>query len=166
MFQIKVVREQHNLACSFLSETSSTYLDDVICNAHFRYDSCSVRESYDRMQSHEHHTWWDIDSFVVDHSNCSKPCQFDEFILERVPYAHPYIPKDWVFSPDTSCVIQIYYVDTVEEVEEEYLAYDVFSLVGEVGGALGLFLGLSLLDIICDLVELAWRKFYWRFKKN
>jgi hypothetical protein len=46
---------------------------------------------------------------------------------------------------------QLYFVEDVTTVTEEYLAFDVFSLVGEMGGALGLFLGWSCLNILLDL---------------
>ena len=40
------------------------------------------------------------------------------------------------------------------EVSEEFEAFDKFSLVGEIGGALGLFLGWSCLQLIMDLVNI------------
>ena len=39
------------------------------------------------------------------------------------------------------------------EVQEEYESFDVFSLVGEMGGALGLFLGWSCLNLLVDFFE-------------
>ena len=43
--------------------------------------------------------------------------------------------------------MSFYYIDSNAETFEEFQAYDAFNLVGEVGGALGLFLGTSLLDL-------------------
>ncbi len=37
---------------------------------------------------------------------------------------------------------------------EEFEAFDAFSLVGELGGALGLFLGWSCLNLLLDLVQI------------
>ncbi len=48
---------------------------------------------------------------------------------------------------------QVYYLEKVTEIQEEFEAFDVFSLVGELGGALGLFLGWSCLNLLLDLVQ-------------
>jgi len=50
--------------------------------------------------------------------------------------------------------LQIFYQEAVTTVVEEYEAFDIFSLVGEMGGALGLFLGWSCLNILLDLIGL------------
>ena len=47
----------------------------------------------------------------------------------------------------------MFYVEAVAEVTEEFEAFDKFSLMGEVGGALGLLLGWSCLKLLSDLVE-------------
>jgi len=55
---------------------------------------------------------------------------------------------DWKYAN----IFQLFFVEDVTTVTEEYLAFDVFSLVGEMGGALGLFLGWSCLNILLDLL--------------
>ncbi len=50
---------------------------------------------------------------------------------------------------------KLFYVEHVTEVTEEYESFDVFSLIGEMGGALGLFLGWSCLNVLVDVVEFA-----------
>lgn len=58
-------------------------------------------------------------------------------------------------------MVQLYYVDTVTEFTEEFLAFDGFSLLGELGGALGLFLGMSIFQLLHDLARLfsdAWKR--------
>ncbi len=50
---------------------------------------------------------------------------------------------------------KLFYVERVTEVTEEFVSFDEFSLVGEMGGALGLFLGWSCLDVLVDFIEVA-----------
>ncbi len=52
-------------------------------------------------------------------------------------------------------LLQVYYAEAVTETVEEFEAFDVFSLVGELGGALGLFLGWSCLNLLLELAQVA-----------
>lgn len=45
-------------------------------------------------------------------------------------------------------------MDSVRETREEYKAFDEFSLFGELGGALGLFLGVSLVEMSNDVLKM------------
>ena len=42
---------------------------------------------------------------------------------------------------------------------EEYFTYDWQSFIGEVGGTFGLFMGVSLLTTLFDLIEFVFRSF-------
>ena len=90
-----------------------------------------------------------MDSVVANATGCLKPCTYEAYDLiklERLPSDE--IPQNWVFPKQTKAVVMLYYVNTVKEVIEEFVAYDGFSLVGEVGGALGLFLGWSCINVL------------------
>ena len=47
----------------------------------------------------------------------------------------------------------------------DHYSYDFFSLIGETGGALGLFLGLSMLSFV-EFVEYSFRKLYTRYQEK
>ena len=57
-------------------------------------------------------------------------------------------------------LLQFYYEDTVVKLSKEIHVYDVGSLVGDIGGYLGLFLGasaLSLFEVAEALVNKVWK---------
>jgi hypothetical protein len=50
-----------------------------------------------------------------------------------------------------------YYSQSQIEVREQQVSYDMYNFMGEVGGALGLFLGLSLVNFY-DSIQSMWLK--------
>lgn len=85
----------------------------------------------------------------------------------------PFAPGTWVFSNDTIAVLSLFFVDTVTETIEEFIAYDGFNLLGEMGGTFGFFLGVSAVQMIQDFSRATRRilskqnvKPFWRHKEN
>ena len=82
---------------------------------------------------------------LVKKQNCEKsqPCQRSLYQLQFADLHDPY------FNPATNgAVLQIQLGGPNIMHIEDFLSYDFQSLIGEVGGTLGLFLGLSFLSII------------------
>ena len=67
---------------------------------------------------------------------CPKPCS--QFSLEKITKNIP--------SNDGTSLVQLYYADNYMTLYEEYLIFDLNSIVGLIGGSLGLFLGFSFLQ--------------------
>ena len=68
---------------------------------------------------------------------CPKPCS--HFSLEKIT---KHIPSN-----DAISLVQLYYSDDYMTLYEEYLIFDLNSIVGLIGGSLGLFLGFSFLQL-------------------
>ena len=49
-------------------------------------------------------------------------------------------------------------IGTTRERQTEYFIYDTLSMVGTVGGTLGLFVGFSFYDFICMIIDLLFDK--------
>ena len=81
--------------------------------------------------------YWELLVNKVFKSYCQMPCASMEVTF-------PAIAED-VGSPDTAYVKL--YLLTVVKVQTSYWSYTIISLLAEVGGYLGLLLGMSLLDI-------------------
>jgi len=100
---------------------------------------------------------------IVDCSSILRPCKkidylfgVDESDLEDL--------EDEENEEDSNETSQLTKVDISLQNElvtyvEEYYTYDWQSFIGEVGGTFGLFLGVSMLTTIFDLIELAHRIF-------
>ena len=91
---------------------------------------------------------WKMDSEIMAETNCTVPCSYYEYETKPMSLGvMSAIPKDWIFPNDTVAAIQLFYVDSATYVSVEYWTYDGWSFFGEVGGAVGVFLGLSLLNV-------------------
>ena len=88
-------------------------------------------------------------------SGCLPPCTIKHYKhLSTTP--QPTLSSNFT-------TLNIYFNTNIEEHENEFLAYDTFSLVGEMGGFFGLFLGLSFHQIITDAAEAIMK--YWKREK-
>ena len=85
---------------------------------------------------------------LVKLSGCLKPCKYTRFNAERAKYFFP-LPEN-----DTKdMLLTVYYGNTYIVHSEEYEAFGIFNLIGELGGLLGLFLGWSIYPMICEALD-------------
>lgn len=113
---------------------------------------CNTSELDRRFNSIEHHLWWDIDSVAINVTGCVPPCDYYFYKLEKVVGEYDRINSDNAHKYEY--LVQIYYMHTMTEIVEEFFAFDLQGLLGELGGSLGLFLGWSCWHAGCQLVDL------------
>lgn len=84
-------------------------------------------------------------------SSCADPHDCARSCLPRcTSYSHSLVPED---NDASETHVRLYFASRSVEVWREYEAYTVVSLMSDVGGLMGLLLGLS----IYSMVELGWR---------
>ena len=103
---------------------------------------------------------WKMDSEIMEETNCTGPCSYFEYETELATELSSNLPKGWIYPNDTVAAVRLFYVDTATHISEEYWSYDGFSFFGEVGGAIGVFLGWSMLNLYQGLLEIMWNKLW------
>lgn len=98
---------------------------------------------------------WRSDGQLARTTGCLRPCTYRDYPIERSAYVRR---NNKSVPDDGDAAIDFVFDESVLEVEEEYVAYDAFSLLGEVGGAVGLFLGWSVRGAITAAVAQIWKK--------
>ena len=83
--------------------------------------------------------------------NCEKPCKYEEYKVTRSKYVADLTKKENE-NITAAMYLYIYYMDNSIEEIKEYVAFDGFSLVAELGGVFGLFLGWSFYPFLVSLV--------------
>ena len=83
-------------------------------------------------------------NILYEDTGCLKPCSYTDYRVERAPY---HTPSSLSHSLNEVTVSMIY-ADVVIEREEDFLQFDGLELTGELGGFLGLFLGLSFYEVL------------------
>ena len=87
--------------------------------------------------------------------NCSdeKICKITQFKakVESYDMALPYSNQNGINLMVSSTAFK-------RQVFEEYLVYDFIGMVGSVGGSLGLFVGFSIFDYLCTLIDFIYQK--------
>ena len=74
---------------------------------------------------------------------CPKPCSASSYEVSAASVKHP----------QNVSILTFQFASKEVEVHEELFIYDFSSIVASVGGLLGLFVGISLLDILWGVVE-------------
>ena len=82
--------------------------------------------------------------------NCRNPCESITYEISASSIKHP----------QNISILSFQFISTDIEVHEELFIYDFSSIISSIGGLLGLFVGVSFLDIGLVLVE----NIYSRFK--
>ena len=77
----------------------------------------------------------------LSYTSCHRPCISNE--VEIIKYTEVTYP---MFPDGANSVLVVLVSTSITEIRESLL-YDINSLVGELGGSLGLFLGLSLVQL-------------------
>ena len=72
-------------------------------------------------------------------------------------------PKNFHGPNESKLIVQLASPE-VQTIVDHY-SYDIFSFIGETGGALGLFLGLSMLSLM-EFVEYSLRKLYTKYQEK
>ena len=83
-------------------------------------------------------------SAVYEKTGCLKPCSYSHYSVQKMPYEKP----SEVGLSNTTIHVRLFYNEPVIEHVEEFLQFDELELTGELGGFMGLFLGLSFYDIL------------------
>ena len=93
-------------------------------------------------------------------SMCSKKpkCKRSNYYIKKV------VSSKSCLGPNKSQLIVQLASPEVQTIVDSY-SYDFFSFIGETGGALGLFLGLSMLSFV-DFVEYSLRKLYTKYQEK
>ena len=72
-------------------------------------------------------------------------------LLSRLADTDNGLKRDW----------EIKFISKNDEVNQEYLIYDITGFVGSVGGTLGLFIGFSFRDIVEIILDLGQNLFWF-----
>ena len=72
---------------------------------------------------------------LVERTGCIAPCDYMEYNLAAPLRSYSGVDR----------ILEIYFVDDKVSLEEEILSYNLVSLISDIGGSLGLFLGFSFL---------------------
>ena len=75
-------------------------------------------------------------------NQCKKPCVITQYLETYEWNGNYYSPDDYKFA--------FYYILSKNEtiVYEEYLIHDLISMIGSVGGTLGMFIGFSFINVV------------------
>ena len=92
---------------------------------------------------------------IVDCSSIQRPCKKIDYLFGIDEGA----VEDEEDSNDQLTKVDISLENELVTYVEEYYTYDWQSFIGEVGGTFGLFLGVSMLTTIFDLIEFLHRTF-------
>ena len=86
-------------------------------------------------------------------STCSKQCQNKASRLEISKV------EGGSISPQGQVQLEIYFTVSPEKISyKEYLIYDGIGMFGSIGGSLGLFVGFSIFDSLCPILEFLLKK--------
>ena len=85
--------------------------------------------------------------FIIRKTLCISPCTYKEYKLVMEPINQLYMYK----------LLNVAFTDNKLLIEEEIESYSLISLVSDIGGALGLFLGFSFV-MVWDAAEKLLRK--------
>ena len=83
----------------------------------------------------------------ITRNECPRPCESIGFSVKN----------NWIADLEKSHKFRFVYEFLINEqlqVYEEYLIYDIISLVGSVGGTLGIFVGFSLKDLFSNILNI------------
>ena len=87
-------------------------------------------------------------------TDCLKQCQSKRSILTSIMKA-----KGEPIFRQGEVQLDIYFQVSPEKITyKEYLIYDGVGMFGSIGGSLGLFLGFSIFDSLCSIVEFLLKK--------
>ena len=94
-----------------------------------------------------------LETFLKLKSTCQKQCKNkgSKLVIKKFEYAYQYR----LGSIQTAVELRV-----LPEIinNKEYLIYDDIGMLGSIGGSLGLFLGFSLFDTLCMIVDFILRK--------
>ena len=96
-----------------------------------------------------------IETYLKLKSTCLKQCNYkgSKLVVKRKSeYTYPYQLGSMQIAVRIKILPEIVYY-------KEYLIYDDIGMFGSIGGSLGLFLGFSLFDTLCMVVDFVLRKF-------
>ena len=87
-------------------------------------------------------------------SKCLKQCKVKSSALDITEI------EQEPFHPIGDVQVSLFLIVTPEQVfHKEYLVYDDIGMIGSIGGSLGLFVGFSMYDTLCMIVDLVLKKF-------
>ena len=87
-------------------------------------------------------------------SKCLKQCKVKSSALDVTEI------EQEPFHPIGDVQVSLFLIVTPEQVfHKEYLVYDDIGMIGSIGGSLGLFVGFSMYDTLCMIVDLVLKKF-------
>merc|ERR1719458_2271958 len=81
-------------------------------------------------------------------TGCMKPCRYRKYIFPNEKQPQPGVNSD-------NSIFSLWAVSKKTRYEVEHLIYPLSSLVAELGGTLGLFLGFSFLGVFDALVNIS-----------
>ena len=87
-------------------------------------------------------------SQILDRTGCMKPCHYIDYPVKQTQF-DMLLPKGRTHSIEVSLMLE----DRFVEFHEEYLQFDGLSLLGELGGFFGLFLGLSFYHVFERIIS-------------
>ena len=86
---------------------------------------------------------------------CQKSCTITEYIANTLNKYPITFLKAWKLPLPTNNSLALSYTFGKKEmdVKQEYLIYDIITMIGSVGGTLGLFIGFSFLTCISSIIK-------------
>ena len=121
---------------------------DIMAYKHFdnkinTVPNCATFEEHKCMITHKKTAISQLQKRCAD----EKVCHIDEYKAKTNVYDYSLLENDHGFNMmlSSTALKSIVY--------EEYLIYDFWTMVGSVGGSLGLFVGFSIFDFICQMID-------------
>ena len=89
-------------------------------------------------KKYRHFAYCDLE-VILEETKCLKPCFYNEYKLAMEPEIHDYDNDQY----ESGKFVQLFFPEKKTTIKKEVEFYSLISLVSDIGGALGLFLGFS-----------------------
>ena len=89
-------------------------------------------------------------NFNIYEANCSKPCSIVQY-TRRIDY---WDVSDSYLEESSFTVYLRFSPPLISTVYQEYIIYDIFGMIGTVGGTFGMFIGFSCSSVLSSITNL------------
>ncbi len=111
---------------------------------------CNTHEEHLAYLNLSHPFMYGSEAAIFKRSGCLPPCKITEYSVAPKSELQRSEPRE-PFEPSNSLLLQLWFPSGRYKQREQYLVYDVSSLIADIGGYLGLLLGHSIYSIVCSL---------------